>query len=33
MKPRSKRFLTAQDITDIVHHYEAGETAQRVGEH
>jgi hypothetical protein len=30
-KPRSKRFLTAQDIADIVHRYEAGETTQQVG--
>ena len=31
-KPRSKRFLTVQDITDIVHRYEAGETTQQVGD-
>ena len=30
-KPRSKRFLTAQDITDIVHRYEAGETTHKIG--
>jgi hypothetical protein len=30
-KPRSKRFLTAQDITDIVRRYEAGETTQQIG--
>jgi hypothetical protein len=30
-RPRSKRFLTAQDITDIVARYEAGETTQQVG--
>jgi hypothetical protein len=30
-KPRSKRFLTAQDITDVVHRYEAGETTQQIG--
>jgi hypothetical protein len=30
-KPRSKRFLTTQDITDIVQRYEAGETTQQVG--
>lgn len=32
-KTRSKRFLKPQDITDIVHRYEAGETTQRVGTH
>lgn len=30
-KSRSKRFLTAEDIADIVHRYEAGDTTQRVG--
>lgn len=30
-KPRSKRFLNTQDITDIVTRYEAGETTQQVG--
>jgi transcriptional regulator of aromatic amino acid metabolism len=30
-KPRSKRFVSAHDIADIVHRYEAGETTQRVG--
>jgi uncharacterized protein (DUF433 family) len=29
--PRSKRFLTAQNVTDIVHRYEAGETTQQIG--
>ena len=28
---RSKRFLTAQDVTDIVDLYEAGETTQQIG--
>jgi Mor family transcriptional regulator len=32
-KPRSKRFLTAQDATEIVQRYEAGETTQQVGNH
>lgn len=32
-KPRSKRFLTAQDVTDIAHCYEAGETTQQIGNH
>jgi hypothetical protein len=31
VKPRSKRFLTAQDIADIVARYQAGETTQQVG--
>jgi hypothetical protein len=31
LKPRSKRFLTAQDVTDIVDLYEAGETTQQIG--
>jgi hypothetical protein len=30
-KPRSKRFLTIQDVTDIAHRYEAGETTQGIG--
>jgi hypothetical protein len=30
-KPRSKRFLTAQNVTDIVHRYEASETTQQIG--
>jgi hypothetical protein len=30
-KPRSKRFLTTHDITDIVYRNEAGETTQQVG--
>jgi transcriptional regulator of aromatic amino acid metabolism len=30
-KSRSKRFLTAQDVADIVARYEAGETTQQVG--
>jgi hypothetical protein len=29
--PRSKRFLTAQDVTDIVAHYQAGDTTQQLG--
>jgi hypothetical protein len=32
-KPRSKRFLTVDDIAHIVHRYEAGETTQQVGTH
>jgi Mor family transcriptional regulator len=32
-KSRSKRFLTADDVIDIVHKYEAGETTQRIGTH
>ena len=28
-KPRSKRFLTAKDITDIARRYEAGDITQR----
>jgi hypothetical protein len=32
-KLRSKRFLTAQDVIDIVHRYEAGETTQQIGNH
>lgn len=31
LKPRSKRFLAAEDITDIVQRYEAGETTQQIG--
>jgi hypothetical protein len=30
-KPRSKRFLTAQDIADIVRRYVVGETTQQIG--
>lgn len=30
-KPRSKRFLTTDDLTDIVRRYEAGETTQQIG--
>ena len=30
-KPRSKRFLTSQDIAGIMHRYKAGETTQQVG--
>lgn len=30
-KPRSKRFLNAEDTADIVARYEAGETTQQVG--
>ena len=30
-EPRSKRFLTTEDIIDIAHRYEAGETTQQVG--
>jgi hypothetical protein len=30
-KPRSKRFLSPQDIADIVGLYESGETTQQVG--
>jgi hypothetical protein len=29
--PRSKRFLTADDLDDIVQKYEAGETTQQIG--
>ncbi|MDT7768656.1 MAG: hypothetical protein QOI30_1661 [Mycobacterium sp.] len=32
-KRRGKRFLTAQDVTDIVHRYEVGETTQKIGSH
>ena len=32
-KPRSKRLLTAQNVTDIVHRYEASETTQQIGNH
>jgi hypothetical protein len=31
LKPRSKRFLAAEPITDIVRRYEAGETTQQIG--
>lgn len=30
-KSRSKRFLKPEDITNIVHRYQAGETTQQVG--
>lgn len=30
-KPRSKRFLSTQDITDILRRYRAGETTQQIG--
>jgi DNA invertase Pin-like site-specific DNA recombinase len=30
-KPRGKRFLTADAVTDIVRRYEGGETTQHVG--
>jgi hypothetical protein len=30
LKPRSKRFLTADDLADIVAQYEAGETTQQI---
>jgi hypothetical protein len=30
-KTRSKRFLTPQDIADIVARYEAGDTTQQIG--
>jgi DNA-binding CsgD family transcriptional regulator len=30
-KPRSKRFLTAPDIADIVRRYGVGETTQQIG--
>jgi hypothetical protein len=30
-KSRAKRFLSAEDITDIVDQYEAGETTQQIG--
>jgi hypothetical protein len=32
-KPSSKRFLTTQDITDIIHRYEAGDTTQQIATH
>jgi Mor family transcriptional regulator len=31
--PRSKRFLVAADIDDIVHRYHAGETIEQIGAH
>jgi hypothetical protein len=31
--PRSKRFLTAQDVADLVQRYEGGETIQQIGNH
>jgi transcriptional regulator of aromatic amino acid metabolism len=30
-KPRLKRFLNTQDVTDIAARYEAGETTEQVG--
>jgi transcriptional regulator of aromatic amino acid metabolism len=30
-KSRTKRFLTTEDIADIVHRYEAGQTTQQIG--
>jgi hypothetical protein len=30
-RPRSKRFLTTENVADIVARYEAGETTQRIG--
>ena len=30
-KPRSKRFLTTENVADIVARYEAGETTQHIG--
>jgi len=30
---RSKRFLTSEDIADIVARYQAGETTQQIGRH
>jgi transcriptional regulator of aromatic amino acid metabolism len=30
-RTRSKRFLAAQDITDILYGYESGETTQQIG--
>jgi hypothetical protein len=32
-KPRSKRFLTADEVADIVHRYGASETTQQIGNH
>jgi hypothetical protein len=32
-KPRSKRFLTTQDIADIKHRYEAAQTTQQIATH
>ncbi|MBB5168258.1 hypothetical protein [Mycobacterium sp. AZCC_0083] len=29
--PRSKRFLTAEDVIDIVHRYQLGDTTQGIG--
>ena len=31
--PRSKRFLSAEDIADIVHKYVSGNTTQHIGTH
>ena len=30
-KPRSKRHLSSDDVTDMVHRYDAGETTQQIG--
>jgi hypothetical protein len=32
-KPRAKRFLTSQEITDIIHRYEVGDTTQQIATH
>lgn len=32
-KTRSKRFLTAQDLADIVHRYEVAHTTRQIGTH
>jgi hypothetical protein len=32
-KPRSKRFITARDVSDLVRRYKAGETTQQIGKH
>jgi CENP-B N-terminal DNA-binding domain len=32
-KPRSKRFLTPQDVVDIVQRYGVGETTRQIGHH
>jgi transcriptional regulator of aromatic amino acid metabolism len=31
-KPRSKRHLSSDDVTDMVHRYQAGETTQQIGD-
>lgn len=31
-KPRSKRFLRPEDVANLVHRYEAGETTQQIGD-